>query len=57
MKNRKRIIGVTYNEWISRMAAALSHNDDYIVLGELYSIKKELDNEDAREKEHWSSRY
>ena len=48
---------MSYTEWISRMAAALSHNDDYIVLGELYSIRKELEQDDARENEHWSSRY
>ena len=56
MKNLERIIGMTYNEWISRMAEALSHNDDYIVLGELYSIRKELEQDEAKNLEHWSDR-
>ena len=47
---------MTYNEWISRMAEALSHNDDYIVLGELYSIRKELEQDEAKNLEHWSDR-
>ena len=46
---------MSYTEWISRMSATLSHNDDYIVLGELYSIRKELEQDEARELEHWSS--
>ena len=47
---------MSYTEWISRMAAALSHNDDYIVLGELYSIRKELEQQESAEIEHWSSK-
>ena len=47
---------MSYTEWISRMAIALSHNDDYIVLGELYSIRKELETEEVKEVKHWSDR-
>ena len=47
---------MSYTEWISRMAAALSHNDDYIVLGELYALRKELEVQEAASVSHWSDR-
>ena len=47
---------MSFTEWIGRMAEALSYQDDYIVLGELYSLHRDLIQQDLAEKQHWSDK-
>lgn len=45
---------MSYTEWISRMALALSHNDDYLVMADLYRLSRELQEEEVEDVNHWA---